>query len=295
MADGVIVSHGIHLVRPAPALAPYVRFYGHRSAQLFNTVVVHPVHARAAPILEFEFGDANVSFVPANGLVFPTLRSTLVGMQTGRRGELHISGTVDSCAIVFQPNALDLLFRLPAQEITDRDFEAASVLGPWVARFEQQLGHCRSFAERVAVANQVLLQRVPQTRLRNGVTAAVGQMLSGSEAVSLSAMAGRAGWSERQFRRNFAQSVGVSPKLFARIARFEGALDAMARSATGSWTEVAHRFGYYDQMHLVHEFALFTGETPSRTLSKFEVAFQPQVIAARSGKARRPDEDRWVL
>src|ERR1700753_3902836 len=117
MADGVIVSHGIHLVRPAPALAPYVRFYGHRSAQLFDTVVVHPVHARAAPILDFEFGDADVSFVPANGLSFHTCRSTLIGVQTGRRGELHIRGTVDTFAIVLQPDALDLLFHLPAQEI----------------------------------------------------------------------------------------------------------------------------------------------------------------------------------
>jgi hypothetical protein len=36
-----------------------------------------------------------------------------------------------------------------------------------------------------------------------------------------------------------------------RIARFEAALDRMARSLQGSWTEVAHRFGYYDQMHMV--------------------------------------------
>ena len=82
-------------------------------------------------------------------------------------------------------------------------------------------------------------------RARDGVTAAAHQMLSEAGAGRISAMAERAGLSVRQFRRIFLQKVGVSPKLFARIARFEAALDRMARCPGGSWTEVAQRFGYY--------------------------------------------------
>ncbi|MGC1294281.1 MAG: DUF6597 domain-containing transcriptional factor [Alloacidobacterium sp.] len=140
MANGVIVPHGIRLVRPAPALEPYIRYYGHRAAHLVNTVVVHPVHARAAPILDFEFGDAEaILYIPSNGkppILSP--RSVLIGIQTGRRGELHISGTVDSFAILFQPDGLDLLFALPAQEFTDRSFDAESVFGRMIARFHER-------------------------------------------------------------------------------------------------------------------------------------------------------------
>ena len=57
MANRVTVPHGIRLVRPLPVLEPFVRYYGHRNARLGDTVVVHPVHARAAPILDFKFGD----------------------------------------------------------------------------------------------------------------------------------------------------------------------------------------------------------------------------------------------
>src|SRR5215471_829754 len=59
MANGVPVPHGIRLVRPLPALEPFVRYYGHRDARLGDTVVVHPVHARGAPILDFEFGESD--------------------------------------------------------------------------------------------------------------------------------------------------------------------------------------------------------------------------------------------
>jgi transcriptional regulator GlxA family with amidase domain len=56
------------------------------------------------------------------------------------------------------------------------------------------------------------------------------QMLAKAGFGRISAMAERAGLSVRQFRRTFLQKVGVSPKLFARIARFEAALDRMRRS-----------------------------------------------------------------
>jgi AraC-like DNA-binding protein len=75
----------------------------------------------------------------------------------------------------------------------------------------------------------------------------------------------------------------MRPKLFARIARFEAALDTKARSATKSWTEVAHEFGYCDQMHMVHDFGEFTDKTPTETLLQLETVFLEQIKTIRSG------------
>jgi AraC-like DNA-binding protein len=296
MANRVTVPHGLRLVRPLPALQPFVRYYGHRNARLGDTIVVHPVHARAAPILEFDFGDSDaVLFIPSDGrppLFAP--RVTLIGMQTHRRGELHIRGTVDGFAILFQPSALGLLFALPAQEFTDQDFDAEQVFGAIIARFHERLVDCRTFEERVSVANQFLLQR-SLAPPRDEISAAATDMLRGAGGARIPAMAERAGLGLRQFERRFVQHVGVSPKLFSRIARFEAALDRMARSSQGSWTEVAHRFGYYDQMHMVHDFSRFTGETPTRTLQHFEATFEQQMTAIRSGHAPPSQGERWVL
>jgi len=251
MANSVTVPHGIRLVRPLPALEPFVRYYGHRDARLGDNVVVHPVHARAAPILDFEFGDADaILYVPSDGkppLVSP--RVVLIGMQTHRCGELHIHGTVDGFAILFQPSALDLLFALPAQEFTDQALDADLVFGPVITRFQERLADCRSFEERIWVANQFLLRCALGAPRRDGISAAAADILGTAGGARIPAMAGRAGLSLRQFERRFVQQVGVSPMRFARIARFEAALDRMARSPQGSWTEIAHRFGYYYQMH----------------------------------------------
>ena len=294
MANGITVPHRIRLARPLPVLEPFVRYYVHRDGQLGDTVVVHPVHARAAPILNFDFGDADaILYVPRDRKPpHFSLRAVLLGMQTHRRGELHIRGNVDSFVIVFQPSALGLLFALPAQEFTDQDFDAEHVFGAIMARFHQRLADCHTLEERVFIANQFLLQRALAAPIRDGISEAATDILRRARGARVPDMAGRAGMGLRQFERRFVQRVGVGPKLFARIARFEAALDRMARSPEGSWTKVAHRFGYYDQMHMLHDFSRFTGKTSTRALQDLKTALG---TAIRSGHAPLSKGERWVL
>ena len=68
----------------------------------------------------------------------------------------------------------------------------------------------------------------------------------------------------RQFERSFERDVGVSPKSFARIARFQSALDAKLVSPQRTWLDIAHSFGYHDQMHMIHDFEAL-GRTRRRT------------------------------
>ena len=58
--------------------------------------------------------------------------------------------------------------------------------------------------------------------------------------------------------------VGISPKLYQRIMRFNMALQYIRRNkCCCNWSEVASRFGYYDQTHFIKEFKLFYGKTPA--------------------------------
>ena len=58
------------------------------------------------------------------------------------------------------------------------------------------------------------------------------------------------------------EAVGLTPKRFARVCRFQRALGELARSP-GSLAEVAATCGYFDQSHFIHEFRAFAGATPS--------------------------------
>jgi methylphosphotriester-DNA--protein-cysteine methyltransferase len=126
-----------------------------------------------------------------------------------------------------------------------------------------------------------LMRRCANVRARGGVSAAASRIVRAGGAARIGALAADAGLSLRQFERSFVKQVGVQPKLFARIARFEAVLDRKARSVR-SWADVAQDFGYFDQMHMIHDFEEFTGQTPTLVLNQLETLFRGQIEAIRS-------------
>jgi AraC-like DNA-binding protein len=78
----------------------------------------------------------------------------------------------------------------------------------------------------------------------------------------LGRFAAHAGISIRQWERRFLDAVGLPPKLFSRIQRFQRVLQELGQQE--NWADVAIRCGYYDQAHLIRDFRDFSGETPTR-------------------------------
>ena len=214
----------IRFLRPAQGLEGLVRCYAQESGQVMGEPVIHPVHARAAAILGFRFGDPAVADYLDGKRIKSTRNADLIGMQTYRRVHLHIHGSIDGFFILFQPAGVNRLFSLPMHEFTDEDFEAESVLGPVIAGLHQRLGECRSFEERASVVDHFLLGRALAADGLDGVTVAANQIIRRGGWVQISALANSAGLSIRQFERRFMQQVGMGPKLFARIARFEAVM-----------------------------------------------------------------------
>jgi len=274
----------IRFLKPGAGLDQVVRFYGQREAREGGANLVHPVPARATPMLEFVFADPFEIHWCNRPLVETTPRAVLVGLQTHRRVRLVAKGTLESFFVAFQPAGLFRLFSLPLPELTNHDCEARAVLGPSVSHLHERLGACGSLEERARVTDDYLLRVCLARSCSDGVSPAANEILRYHGQVRIADLADGTGLSLRQFERRFSQQVGMRPKLYARIARFEAALDSKARSLAKSWTEVAHEFGYHDQMHLVHDFEQFSGETPTNLLTEVEKAYGALIDAVRLGR-----------
>jgi AraC-like DNA-binding protein len=81
--------------------------------------------------------------------------------------------------------------------------------------------------------------------------------------IRMSALAADCGLSLRQFERRFKQCIGVSPKKFACLLRFEALLHTLIHEPASSLAHVASQLGYQDQAHIIHEFKLWMGCTPT--------------------------------
>ena len=114
-----------------------------------------------------------------------------------------------------------------------------------------------AIAERIAAANGKGSRRPARALL---ALAAADRLTRASGSVY--AIAAELGVSERHVRRVFRETVGVSPKAFARIARFQRALGVAREDARAGWAAIAAAAGYYDQPHLIAEFRAIAGVTP---------------------------------
>jgi AraC-like DNA-binding protein len=94
----------------------------------------------------------------------------------------------------------------------------------------------------------------------NAVVTAAADLHHGA---TVAATADRLGWTPRRLGREFAEHIGLTPKRFARVRRFQRVVRAAAASSVDpDWARLATEHGYHDQAHLIHDFRSFAATTP---------------------------------
>lgn len=274
---------------PAPALRHLIRYYYQVDAELARGTAVQPVPARSPQAIEFTFGDPfGVRQLDRAGArnAYPI---ALIGSQTFHRVELLMHGNIDAFTIVFQPGAVSSLFSVPAEELTNNDFDGEVVLGRGLGELRRRLGDVASFADRAHVADAYLLTKGSASDSVSGMTQAARSVQASGGCLRVPHLAHQAGLGIRQFERRFRYEIGVPPKLYARIVRFEAALRRKAAAPLTLWTDIAHALGYHDQMHMVRDFKHLSGDSPTAIYGQLDMFVQPELISA--GRPHRDHSD----
>jgi AraC-like DNA-binding protein len=110
-------------------------------------------------------------------------------------------------------------------------------------------------------------QRSTTRRIHPAVAYAV-RKLESATACSIAAVANDVGLSARRFISVFTNHVGVTPKIFQRVSRFQRVVQSCRLRDDVKWTALAFEHGYYDQAHLVRDFKAFSGLTPTAFLAR---------------------------
>jgi AraC-like DNA-binding protein len=252
----------LNTAAPVMALRDNVRLFEQREADIEGDVVF-PVAARPHQFLEFYLqGKYFVESCDSHARdVVP--RAVVVGPSTYRRVDLVLNGRLDVFTIQFQPSGFHQLFGVPMPELTDQALEARSVLGSSFCAFERRLADAPSFSDRVRLATNFLLEQGVGRRKPDIVSRLANDILESRGALRLREATERGGVGLRQLERRFRDTVGVTPTRYARIVRFDAASEAKAHLNERAWTDIAHDLGYYDQMHMVHDFRMLAGESPT--------------------------------
>jgi len=172
-----------------------------------------------------------------------------------------------------QLGATEAVLGVPAYALTGRIVALEDLWGAAATdRLQARLAAARDTADAAAVLDDAIAERLANAAGPHAgaqlALAAAGRLAS----ASVNAVAADLGVSERHLRRLFLETVGVNPKTFAKLTRFQRALRAAREDAHAGWAGIAAAVGYYDQAHLIAEFRAIAGVTPPALLGELRAA-----------------------
>jgi AraC-like DNA-binding protein len=177
---------------------------------------------------------------------------------------LRPSGPTAMLGISFHPYGAARLLRVPMCELTDSVVDLADLAFLGARRLQLALETLRqrySLRAGLAALDGVLQAFAERSFVGDDPVAhAVLEMERSGGLVRIRGLADRVSWSSRQLQRRFRDAVGISPKLFCRMLRFQRVFAAMDRPDS-NWVSAAVDCGYYDQAHLVRDYREFSGKT----------------------------------
>jgi len=249
-------------IKPGSASAQFVRLYRIIDFEFTHNNPIPPKAYTPRPeqCLQFfptptiiEYPNKNNRITPKNALLIG--QHTIVNNRTVYKKFLSLQ-------IIFQPGALYRLLGFSLNELTNQSIDAADVFGGLTEQVTDQLYHAKDHNEMIVIAERFV------TKLSNNVINKVlpvdtvaQQMLTFSK--PLDWYVSNAFLSHRQFDRKFIDRVGIPPKEYLRVARFDQAYRMKNHYPEMSWFNIAIACGYFDYQHLSKEYKAFTNYTPA--------------------------------
>lgn len=176
------------------------------------------------------------------------------------------AGNMSSMMVVsFKKGMSYPFYPFPVSEIADHVIDADLIWGDAFALVREQMLETRDIARRFTLMEDFLLGAFgPRLVANDCVAFAIGQMVSDPGRLNIARMNQKIGYSQKHFTSIFKKAVGLTPKAYLRIMRFQKAVTSIERLSPDEidWAGMAHDCGYYDQPHFIHDFRHFSGFTP---------------------------------
>jgi AraC-like DNA-binding protein len=193
--------------------------------------------------------------------------SLVVGMET-HFSVLDRSKLESAMWMSFWPGAARAFFDAPADAFYNERVPLDLIWGPLAGELRNRVREARRPAEKFQAMEIALLERLNQRlELHPAVRYALVEFARTPHIRSVVGVAREAGLSRRRFAQLFREQVGLTPKLYCRLHRFQGVLRQIALGAPVDWAELALAGGYCDQAHLANEFRSFSGISPGSYLA----------------------------
>jgi AraC-like DNA-binding protein len=184
----------------------------------------------------------------------------------GPRSEYSVIDTasqVSSMGVFFKPGGAFPFLGVPASELHNLDLSLEMLWKDKADELHDRLLKAKTPTARFHILEQALLARAARRRGRHpAVTFALREFQRVPYERTIASVSEHIGLSARRFIQVFHDQVGLTPKLYCRVRRFQEALRLIGDRQSLDWTALALTCGYFDQAHFIHDFRAFSGLSP---------------------------------
>ncbi len=252
---------GLTTFIPGDILKPYVRLLAVSEATEETEYKVLP---GTSLVMGFQYHGRLVTI--ENTTIKPLDTAGITGIQDKFR-VFRNSKNIGTVLIFFNETGAAYFFREPVNElfgesVSLENFVSKSLLN----EIEEQLSEAQTHQQRIDIIEQFLIARLQPIQADMLVQSAIQQIQLAKGNIRISELAKQLYTSKSPLEKRFRKIVGASPKKFASIVRFNALLKEYTLEKT--LTELGLEAGYFDQAHFIHDFKVFTGETPEVYFNK---------------------------
>jgi AraC-like DNA-binding protein len=188
--------------------------------------------------------------------------------------DLIVTDKISLLSVTFHPHGLSQFLKIPLNEIQNQSVFLEYINKELSQQLEHKLTESEDFSERIKIIETYFLQLLTKHKSpdeNRRMSHLVELIKSTKGIVSIDFLASSSCLSRKQFERKFMATIGLSPKQYLKVIRFQNALHINQTSQMSNLTELALEAGYYDQSHFINETKELTGQSPKKLFETDEI------------------------
>lgn len=167
--------------------------------------------------------------------------------------------------VVFKAESFSRLFNLPVSELTNQGLEITAELGTDYENLLASLREGKNTRGRIQLLEAFIWNRLRQMDERGDqFDKLLHYLRANAGTVPITELASEANMSIRTLQRRMTERIGLGPKSYSKILRFNYAMSMINHHPEMDWHDILFKCGYYDQMHFIKDFKQYTGQSPTQ-------------------------------
>lgn len=257
---------GLYFFPPSQALSDIIRTYRVVEFKFtdVSSIPPKPYPPRPEHCISFYPRDTETVEYLNSGKTFSNFKTVLFGQQN-EVSNRYVGKDFLLFQVVFRPGALYRLTGIPSYELTNQYIDAGVVFrASDLKEINEKLAGTNNFKYMIAYVEAFFTRKIGQKkRDAHALDKVCSLMLNTEKTLSIDWLAKESCLSIRQYERKFLERMGVSPKYYQKIIRFENAFRLRNQFPKLDWLSIAVQCGYHDYQHLAKDYKAITTQTPN--------------------------------